>query len=744
MTALPIHREQTTAPQEWVPIDVAAEALGTSEGNLRRKCNEQLQTKHQAKKILVDGTHKWHLHTSYSPRLRRISVETDDSGRSKIQELMETMPAEKIKQAQLLAQIVIEFRKFRTSTARTSFASFKKAMESKYGSCPGKTRLYDMDKNSPSSDDIEGIVYAVIDRRGRKKGDIQTCSEAAWKFFCDLYLHKNQRSLAKCWRHTREQAKVEGWAWPSERRIYQLVNERLDPSMVCLQREGQDAWNRKFLAPMEQDPNAWKVGQCWESDHMVFDFDVRVIKAGKWVRTRPQLTSWMDRRTRLITGYHVSEQGNQITIRAALLNALHNPEIARPEVVWLDNGKDFMAQSIGGLTKSERRSTPKEEREQNERAATGILGMLGITPHFAMPYNHDGKSRIERWHGTVHGEFDRDFMSYCGNKPGMLDSIALRDQRKDILSLPTLDEVREIFDEFIAWYNTRTEHRIDDLKDPDTLERLSPIQFYDRYLETKPVINKNALKLLEPMWSPKPLKVHKNGISLKIGGGTVRFGDTAVELEPFVGSDKRVYVSWDPEDTTQITVWDEDFKLVCTAMENKRYGGLASDKVTIADRRAGFAARRGQKRRAKQRADILTMTMDNAELASRETRKREVAETQAKLEAERKGRDPHDAPQLRLVRTRLDDAPDDIQEQKHRKAAGAEHYEDPENCGSIIEAARDQHLSEEAEFASSSLISADLDVEHDEFATGSLTDAEGFGFDTEEIDPDLRIMDHLR
>lgn len=741
MTALPIHREQA-ADQEWIPIDDCAELLGKSEGNLRRVCDKQLAPKGQAKKVLCGGTYKWHIHTSYSPRLRRRGVEADAEGRSKLRELMETMPADKIEQAQIDAQIVIAFRQFRAKNPTSRIPAFQAAMKEKYGRCPGKTRLYDMDKNSPASDDVEGIVYEVIDRRGRKKGDIQTCSEAAWQFFCALYLHPNQRSLAKCWRHTKEHAKQERWAWPSERRVYQLVQERIDPSILCLKREGHDAWNRKFLAPMEQDPNAWEVGQCWESDHSVFDFHIRVIKAGKWVRTRPQLTSWMDRRTRLITGYHVSEQGNQFTIRAALLNALKNPEISSPEIVWLDNGKDFMAQSIGGLTKKQRRAIPKDEREEYERSSTGLLAMLDITPHFAAPYNHDGKARIERFHGTMHGEFDKDFTSYCGNKPGMLDKLAHQATQGDVMNLPTLEEVRELFDGFIAWYNTRSEHRIDDLKDPDTLERLSPIQFYDRYLPTKRVVSRDALKYLEPIWS-RPLKVQKNGIAVAIGGGTVRFGDTEVALEPFVGSDRRVYVSWDPDDTTQVTVWDEDFKFVCNAMENKRYGGLASDRVTVQDRRAGFGERRAQKRRVKQRADLITLTLDNAELASRETRKREVAETQARLEAERRDRDPNDTPPLRLVRTRLDDAPDDIEENKHRKAAGAEHYEDPDDCGSIIDAARDLHLDEESDFTAASLISSELDIEQDEFAGGSLCDHGDLDIETEAIDSDLRIMDHL-
>ena len=748
MSAYPIQRGSAQLDgdaRQWVPVDEAAELLGKTERSVRRVC-DQLASQGQAKKILIGGVHKWHIHITYSPRLVRRAVETDSEGRSKIQELLKTTPAKKIQRAQIDMQILRAFRKLRSSSSclENDLPSFIESMKAQHGRCPGRTRLFEMHKECPSTEDSEGIICALIDKRGRPKGDAIACSDGAWSAFCDLYLTPQQWSIAKCYRTIRAIADENRWAWPSHSRIKQLVRERLNPSMVTLKREGQDAWNRKFLAPMEQDPNAWDAGQVWESDHSELDLHCRVVRGDGWARTRPWLTAWLDRRTRLLVGWEISEGGNQYTIRSSLMNALGTDGIYPPEIVWIDNGKDFMARSIGGMTKSQRRKASRDEQEQAEAASTGLLSMLNITPHFARPYNHDGKARIERFFGTVHGEFCKEFQSYAGFKPGMLDKLDHQATQRDVMNLPSIDEVREKFAEFASWYNSRREHSIDDLRDPETMDRLSPIEFYDRYLTVRRTIKRDALKLLEPVWS-NPIKVHKWGVSLRIDGHTVRYGELQPALEPLVGTEQRVFVSYDPEDMGQVTVWTEDFKFLCVAQQNGRYGGLASDRIKREDLKAGFASRKEYKRELKRKIDVLTGTLSDAELASRAAREREVGETKARLFEHDRTRDPKDMPPLRLVHTRIDDAPDDIESHKLRTAVGAEQFMDPDECGSIIEAARDLHQQDEAEFVSASL--TEFRDEHaggDEFAEGGL--AHNFDLDIDTDDghgDDLRIMDHL-
>lgn len=681
MSSLSSHHGSVSDRTDWVPIEQAAYALDRSKAHLARSCGE-LQARGLAKKIKVGRVNKWHISAAYDPRLARRGLELVD-GKSTVHELLKHTTGSKRKKAETDAAIVIAFRKWRT-TGEGSIDLFRAKMTKLHGRCPGKSQLYDMDRKCPSSDDLIGCIAALIDGRGRPSGEITSCSDAAWQHFCALYLTPKLWSMAKCWRHTRDRADEEGWAWPSIRRVHQLAKERIDPGTIVLKREGEDAWNKKHLSPMQQDPEAWDAGQCWEGDHSTLDFHSRVIRGDKWVRIRPQLTAWLDRRSRVLVGFEITEQGNQFSIRQALVNALNTDGISAPEIVWIDNGKDFMARSIGGLTKQQRRKMTKAEQREHERSASGILGMLGIEPHFARPYNHNGKARVERFFGTVHEDFDKQFDSYTGNKPGMVDAKLRREQQGDIMALPTLDEVREKFEEWASYYNARSEHRIDDLRDPETRRRLSPIEFYTRFLPTMRVVDRGALKLLEPVWS-KPLAVHKHGITLTLAGKGVRYGEMEPALEPLVGTDRRVYVSFDPSDTSQVTIYDEEFQLLCTAMENGRYGGLATDKVSLADRKTAFARRKEQKRRAKQRVDLAALSLSDTELASQATRDREIAETKAQLADYDRTRDPNDQPNLRLVRTNIQTTPEEVESQQQRKAAGAEMF-DREEIGSLVDA----------------------------------------------------------
>lgn len=673
MTALPLHPDRPTLPSAgsaWVGLDEAARLLGKSEGHLRRECL-RLASAGQARRQKVGGRVVWQIAASYSPRLVRAAVETTQRGTSIVHELLRGSTEAQRDQANTRFAILKAFRaaKARDGAGGFDMARFSKRMRAEHGTCPGRRQLYQWHADCPPSSDAAGCVAALLDRRGRPKGTVESCSDAAWSAFAAMYLDMRQWSVAKCHRATAELAEQNGWAWPSYRYICQLVEQRIDPSTACLAREGLDAYNRRFKAPLSQDPGAWAPGQCWESDHATLDFQCRVIKGDAWVATRPQLTTWLDRRTRRVMGWAISEQGNQHTIRHALLSALRDPSVSAPEQVWIDNGKDFMARSIGGVTKKARRTMTGDEQRESERTATGLLNLLGIEPHFAAPYNHDGKARIERWHGFVHADFDTEFASYIGNRPGMVDRRNMPDDAKEVMNLPTLAEVRERFGHWAEAYNHRSEHRIDDLRDPETRERLSPAEFYERFLPTKRVVDADALSLLEPILST-PLKVTKKGIGFKIGGDTVYYGEMHPALERLVGTDQRVFVGHDPEDISSVRVWDESFRFVCIAGMNQLYGG---DSVSRADLKSGLNARREQRKRVKQRIDLVALTAHPAELAARAARDRQIGETKARIREHDRTKDPRDVPNLRVVGTPLDGQAEAVARAEHRKAAGSEY-----------------------------------------------------------------------
>jgi len=239
------------------------------------------------------------------------------------------------------------------------------------------------------------------------------------------------------------------------------------------------------------------------------------------------------------------------------------------------------------------------------------LQHLGIDAHFAQPYNHNGKARIERFFGTVHGEFDKEFPSYAGHCSGLLDKKERANRLKNVMALPTIDEVRERFAPWARWFNARSEHQIDDLVDEQTGERLSPDEYYQRHLPSRRVVREDSLMLLEQVFT-RPLKVHKWGISLKIGNKTVRYGEHAAELRERMGSGKLVRVSFDESDLRSVRIYDEDFRLLCVAGENGRHGGLSDDPIRKADVQAAHAARRQLKRDLKRTLDLAAASLSDA------------------------------------------------------------------------------------------------------------------------------------
>ena len=664
MTALPVHPVR----DEWVPLDDAAKLLGKSEGHLRRLC-ATLRTRGLARRT---GS-GWQVHAAYDARLAKRRTETTEDGQSRVTKLLSTTTAEKRDDATTRAKILIAFRAWRTiaSNIKREFPAFQTAMIEKHGDCPKLRQLYNMHERCPESDDFLGCVAALVDQRGRPTADLESVSDEAWSRFCELYLTPNRWSIAKCHRIVEGEASQHGWAWPSKRRVEQLVCERLDESTKVLRREGATAWARRHQAPIEQDPDAWAAGQCWEGDHTTLNFFIRVRREGKWVTDRPHLTAWVDRRSRRVMGWHLSCQGNSGTIRAALIAGLKADGVSVPEFVWIDNGKDFMAASITGQTKSERRQRSGDRQGDNDRAS-GLLNMLGIEAHFATPYNHNGKARVERFFGTVHTDFDREFTSWCGDMVGMIESRDRAAVVKDVESLPTLDEARERLGVWIDEYNGRADHAVEDLVDRSSGELLSRDRFYELNLPSLRKADPGSLDLLGLVWS-RPIKPSKRGVGVSIGDRKTYYGAHEPRIEELVGSGKSVYVTYDPDDVRTVGVWDEDFRLICRANMADLHGGPRTQAIRASDLRQALAERRAQARRARDRVEIRSVSLTDAERAAEAARRREIDETRIELARQRRDEKPEDLPPLRMVGTPVDGQADE--HERAKIAVGAEAFE---------------------------------------------------------------------
>ena len=188
-------------------------------------------------------------------------------------------------------------------------------------------------------------LLALVDRRGgdrRSQGGPE-----AWKVFADLFLHESQPSIKQCWQEVGRISKERGWAWCSLKSCHAQIDRRIPKETQIQHRE--PATYRQQLEPyIQQDPEAWKAGDCWVGDHK--QLDMWCMYGEKLVS--PWLTAWMDWRTRRAAGWVLSDNPNSSTILAALRHGILDPRnLGGPFAVWIDNGRDYDAWVFHGQTK---------------------------------------------------------------------------------------------------------------------------------------------------------------------------------------------------------------------------------------------------------------------------------------------------------------------------------------------------------------------------------------------------------
>jgi len=506
----------------------------------------------------------------------------------------------------------------------------------------------------------------LIDSRGGNQ--IGEAGPAAWEFFKRLFLNEKGLSIQLCWEQTRDAARENNWRWTSYKQCTRLLDRKIPPEMQAKYRTPR-VYRQSFAPYIEQRVDAWEANQCWVGDNSPLDLWCR---SGKRV-FRPVITAWLDQRTRRIVGWILSESPDASTITAALRQGILDPEgMGPPEHVWIDNGKDFDSFSLHGQTKKQRLS--RRNLKVSEERIGGILQHLGITAHWSLAHNPNGKSGMERWFGTLHDRFDRLFSTYCGkdsqHKPESLNAF-LRERPDQV---PTFEHVQERLREFIKGYNARSSGSKYLCVEG---QYLSPDEAMTRLCTQRRVLaDERALDQLMQQWS-QPVRVGRNGVRIVVKGVLLGFGQFEPALVEFKGTDRRVHVAYDPEDLRSVRVFDERWRFICEARSN--YVGSASDPLKLPALKEALAEK---KRYVRAKREYAKGT--HHEYLS-------VEETAA-MEASRKAREertpPSDPPPMTIVQTPFDGQAKQIEAtQQFRLAAGGEH--DGDSPGGFFNALRE-------------------------------------------------------
>jgi hypothetical protein len=343
---------------------------------------------------------------------------------------------------------------------------------------------------------------------------------------------------------------------PGIRWLREIIRRRLSPAAKILGRDGRKALRDRALPQIERDWTAVPAMGCWFADHRQFDvlIPTRIWSAHKgkevWAWLRPWLTLYLDARSWMPVGWTIlfdSPDGDRtmgVFVRAV-------GEHGQPEVLYIDNGKDFrMSRFAGG-----RRRAPKPtEKIVAEATIKPLVETLGVSCIFALPYNARAKV-LEPFFKILSERFDKTWETYCGrspeHKPESVKALRGRAAEHHAAGL-CLEAFSQAFNRWVT-------EAYSVLKSPCLAARgLSPAQaFVDlrrkNFVAVRPSQERLALLLMPSV----PVRVTQNGVWVR----PFMAHYWSAELEDRRGASARdvarsVRYRYDPGDPSAVWVFD--------------------------------------------------------------------------------------------------------------------------------------------------------------------------------------------
>ncbi|EHL71035.1 hypothetical protein HMPREF1032_04085 [Subdoligranulum sp. 4_3_54A2FAA] len=393
----------------------------------------------------------------------------------------------------------------------------------------------------------EGDLDGLVDGRGKGRKGKRSMAEPVWTFFRGALLQETKHmDIREAMRQTEEHFQLtdpDMLPLPSYSTFRRRVLEDIPPQVLCLGIYGEKALKDEFVPFVRRDYNPMSSNEWWVADNHTFD----VLTLGPdGNKHRLYLTAFIDARSGIFTGWHVTETPSAYAVLLALRRGILERGI--PENILTDNGSDFCAWDVGG-----RGHRKKNAKAEANRPPT-IMEHLGIGFHTALPKNAQAKP-VERKFLDVKGQFSRLWATYTGGnvteKPECLKKVLKKGR------VPTDAEFIEAVDTLIRGF-----FNMQPYSGPVAADRKYIRE--DVYAMRMGVLRKPAtpedLRLMM-MRTTRPQTVGQRGVKIKVGG---------VYLEYFTQDflwewqKKKVYVRYDPDHLETCCVYDaEEKKFIC-------------------------------------------------------------------------------------------------------------------------------------------------------------------------------------
>lgn len=170
----------------------------------------------------------------------------------------------------------------------------------------------------------ENDLDGLIDKRGKWKKGTSSIDDTIWQAFLYFYLDESQHPIQKCLDYTKMWAQEKRpdlyTDIPSYSAFYRRLNNEVPEGVKVLGREGHKAYNDRcapFIRRLYEDieSNEW-----WIADNHTFDV---MVKDKNGNIHRPYLTAFLDARSGIFTGFHITynpcSEATLIALRKGIL-----------------------------------------------------------------------------------------------------------------------------------------------------------------------------------------------------------------------------------------------------------------------------------------------------------------------------------------------------------------------------------------------------------------------------------------
>lgn len=621
------------SPDDWISLEEAARVLGLPERTARWRAAKQWSATGLAELRKADsGKPAWWVHREIDSRLTRFPDGASRDQRVR-DDFMSLYPKHDCERAYRKAYWLQEWRRRCDVAARIAgqtdadiAAEVVRDAKAEEGDdfriSVRSLQLWRSAYGEIGSDGKIAGLRGVVDQYATTADPNGSRSLDAIEYFYGLYHTTNQKTVSDCHRATRIHAMQKNWSWPkSERGTAKWLSRHDNLPFTYFCREGKEAYDRKYRPYLQQDWSQIPPGHFYVADHTRCDFWVSY----KGTQIRPWLTAVQDCGSRRIVGWVLGPAPHQEAILVAMRMAFGQ---AVPEYLRIDNGKDFTARSIVGMSKAERRQLLAQHgtdyKDVVRKARTmivpdddrwkGIVPSLGIQLIFAIPYNPQSKGTLERFFGRMHDQFDKNFASYCGrspeHRPDTLQDV--RDGRTfrgmkglelvDTGGVPTIEQARASLEGWMTLYDLTPHHGLG-------LNGRTPAAVWNSAQKLRKAVETELDFLISVRGT---YRVSANGVSLVAAGQTLSYGMADPALGRYRGRD--VLVAVDPEYPARCLAFDPvNRRLIAALQPNKPIHPLA----TTDDLREGSATVAGIRKRTKRtRAEQYKACMTGSQMAN--------------------------------------------------------------------------------------------------------------------------------